>query len=425
MTEAIQKVKVTKKLRPSFANLVATCPAAFHDDQDQFSIHWEGGVAGKVGSALHMAAKALVKHDEIPYGEIVRKYGLNQSQQRDLNRLIACVRKYCLEQLHAGGWDQTLVTEQYLEGLFETERCIYDIGGTIDVGGFSSDHTIWQNLDWKSTRIESQEVQVIEYEEDTGAMEIETGGENGDYHAQQMFYLWDAKDWIQKNLPREQWPKYYQYHIVFVRDWTEEVSEAYTADQLDLWLADFFRRLEAWDGREYHPGPACQYCPRQAECPAVYAMVTAIARALGDEQFTETAERASDDELIRFKIHMSTFNALIKNASDLLKALVVGRGGEIAGRDGVLVTSPVPRYNIDPIKAWPLCEAELTVEELAEATTLSKTKLLDAIGDHAPKGQKGKAKEAFWEELQEADAVEQQDSLQLRYKKAKLITKTK
>jgi len=417
--------KTRRTLRPSFANLVATCPAAFHVDDDRFSIHWEGGVAGKIGSALHMAAKSLVEHQNIPYGEIIRKYGLNQSQQRDLNRLISCVRKYCLEQLHAGGWDQNLVTEQRMEGVFETDRYIYDLGGTLDVGGFSSDRTIWQNLDWKSTRIESQEVQIVEYDEDTGAMDIETGGENGDYHAQQMLYLWDMKEWIHNHLPREQWPQFYQYHVVYVRDWTEEVSEAYTPDQLDLWLANFLARVEAWDGREYHPGPACQYCPRQADCPALYAMVRAMARSLSDERFTATAEQASDDELIRFKVHMSTFNALVKNAADLLKALVVGRGGEITGPDGVLVTTAVPRYDIDPIKAWPLCEAELTTEELAAATTLSRTKILDAIGDHAPKGQKGKMKNAFWEELQEADAVDQKDSLQLRYKKAKLITKAR
>jgi len=415
---ARQEEAPVRKLRPSFANLVSICPAAFHADADRFAIHWEGGAAGRAGSALHMAAKSLVLREEIPRDEIIRRFGLNQAQQRDMDRMTACVRKYCFEQLHGGGWDATLVTEQTLQGRFSTARYVYDLGGTMDVGGFSADRTIWGNLDWKSTRIESQEVEVVVHEE---TFDVETGGENGDYHAQQMIYLLLAKQWIEKNLPREQWPEYYQYHVVYVRDWTEEVSEAYTAEQLDRWLARFLDRVETWDGREYHPGPQCQYCPRQADCPALYGLVTAMARALGDDQFTETAEQASDDELVSFKIKAGTVDALMKNALTLLKAIVVGRGGEIATPHGVLATLHVPRYKIDPIKAWPFCEAELSKDELAAATTLSKGAILDAVADHAPKGQKGKAKDAFWEQLQEADAVDQTESLQLRYKKAKIV----
>jgi len=391
--------KAHRTLRPSFANLVSKCVAAAHGDEDRFVIDWEGDAAGRVGSALHVAAKALVRKEEIPLDEIYCKYGLKASERRDLAILIACVRKYCAEQLHTAGWDQRLVTEERLEGVFETETTIYDLGGTMDVGGFSADQTIWGTIDWKTTRLQ-----------------------NADYAAQQMIYLWLAKEWIKKHLPPHRWPQYYQYHIVFVRDWTEEVSEAYTADQLDHWLAGFLDRVESWDGREYNPGGACIYCPRQADCPAVYAMLTAMARALDDGRFTETAERASDDELVHFKVQAGAVGNLIRNAMDLLKALVVGRGGEIAGDEGVLAITPKQRAVIDPLKAWPICEEELTDEQIANAVTLSKTALLDEIGKLAPRGQKTKAKEEFWARLEDAEAVEVNEYVELRLKKGKTVT---
>jgi len=394
----IQQVTVTKRLRPSSANLFDKCVAAAHGDNDEFVINWEGG-AGVVGSALHMAAKALVLHEDIPHDEIQRKWALKKSELRDMRMLIACVRKYCLEQLHAGGWSNSLVAEQRLEGTYQTERAIYDLGGTMDVGGFSADQLIWGTIDWKTTRLE-----------------------NADYAPQQMIYLWLSKQWVQEHLPPKKWPKHYQYHIVFVRDWTEEVSEAYTAEQLDAWLADFIDRIDAWDGREYHPGGHCLYCPRQAECPAVYAMVTAMSRALADSQFSETAEKASDDELVQLKVKAGAVKGLIDNAMDLLKAIVVGRGGEVASPQGVLVTTYRPSYIIDTLTAWPICEGILNQRELADACRLSKTALLDGVGNHYPRGQKKKGKDAFWDELCDAEAVEQKDSLVLQLKKAKLLT---
>jgi hypothetical protein len=389
--------KTPVTLRPSSANLYAKCPAAAHGENDRFTINWEGNAA-KVGSALHMAAKALVLHQPIPHGEIQRLYTLDRSEQRDLQILIACVRKYCETQLHGGGWNQNLVTEQRMEGAYETEQAIYDLGGTMDVAGFSADMTNWGTVDWKTTRLE-----------------------NADYAPQQMIYLWLSKRWIMLNLPPKKWPTHYQYHIVFVRDWTEEVSEAYTAEQLDAWLGGFIDRLESWNGREYHPGGHCLYCPRQADCPAIYHMVMAMARALQHEGFEQTAEKADAETLVDFYVKANAVSTLIGNAKDLLKALTVGRGGEIPSSQGTLKTEYRPRYVIDALKAWPLCEANLSEEQIAAAVTLSKERLLDGIAENTAKGGKGKAKEAFWEALQDAEAVEKTDSLVLSLKKARVI----
>jgi len=397
---ATQRAQRQVKIRPSSTNLFAKCVAAAHGENDQFVINWEGS-AGVVGSALHRAAKALVLKEPIPHDEIRQKYGLSSAQQRDVRIMTACVRKYCLENLHAGGWSNTLIAEQPLDNTFETDKAIYDLGGTMDVGGFSADKTIWGTVDWKSTRLETT-----------------------DYSPQQITYLWNSKEWIQKNLPPKKWPKYYQYHIVFVRDWTEEVSEAYTAEQLDAWVAGFLDRIESWDGREYHPGGHCIYCPRQADCPAVYAMVTAMSRALAHPEFTPTAEQASDAELVSFKIHASAVGNLIDGAMGLLKSIVVGRGGQVASPDGCLVTTYRPHYTIDPLIAWPLAQAVLTEQELADACKLSKGALLTGVSNHFPKGEKGKAKDAFWDSLCEAEAVVQSDSLILNLKKAKLVNET-
>jgi len=397
MNELTTATKPVIVERPSSANLHAKCVAAAHGAEDRFIINWEGNAAN-VGSALHVAAKAIIENQEIPYDEIQRRYALTKSEGRDLGILIACVRKYADEQLHGGGWAKTLVTEQRLEGTYETDQAIYDLGGTMDVGGFSADGTIWGTVDWKTSRLE-----------------------NADYAPQQMIYLWLAKRWIMANLPPKKWPPYYQYHIVFVRDWTEEVSEAYTAEQIDGWLASFIDRIAGWNGREYHPGGHCIYCPRQADCPAVHAMVKAMAIAVSNEQFQETAEKATDDELVGFYVQANAVVKMLEMHKELLKALVVGRGGEIATPEGVLATSYRPLWNIDALKAWPLCETILTEEELAAATRLSKTALLDGVGKHYPRGQKGTAKEKFWESLEDADAVERKDSLILSLEKARTV----
>lgn len=391
---------MTVVLRPSAANLYAKCVAAAHGQQDDFKIHWEDG-AGNVGSALHAAAQALVLREPVRWEEIVRRFALTISEQRDLRMLIACVRKYCDEQLHAGGWSRTFITEQRVEGCFETARAVYDLGGKMDVGGFSADGTIWGTVDWKTTRLE-----------------------NADYAPQQIIYLWLMSRWVMANLPPKKWPTHYQYHIVFVRDWTEEISEAYTVEQLQSWLAGFLDQIEAWNGREYRPGGHCLYCPRQADCPAIYRLVMAMARAVADPQLADTAERADGDAVVSFYVQANAVAGLIENAKLLLKALVVGRGGEIASPDGVLTTIHRPTYVIDPLQAWPLCTAVLTEQELADATRLSKIDLLDGVAHHHPRGQKGKAKEDFWDRLCESGAVEQKDSLVLALKKAKTPTET-
>jgi len=386
----------TKTLRPSSCNLFAKCTAAAHGENDQFDINWEGGAA-IVGSALHDAAKALVLRESIPYAEIQRKWALNKSQRREMGRMIGCVRKYCDEQLHAGGWSPTLVAEQRLEGTYTTEACTYNLGGTMDVGGMSRDGRIWGTIDWKSTRLET-----------------------ADYAAQQMVYLWLAKEWW-KTTESPKRPEHYQYHIVYVRDWTEEVSEAYTPEELDAWMAGFIDQIESWNGRTYNPGGQCQFCPRQADCPAVYRLVSAMAMSLKGEGFDAAAENASDDQLIEFKKNAALITNLTSNALELLKALVVGRGGEIPGAGGVLTISTRPRYTIDPLTAWPICEKGLTEEEIANACRLSKTELLAGVASHAPRGQKKKAKEAFWEELCDADAVEENASVILTLQKARTI----
>jgi hypothetical protein len=64
------------------------------------------------------------------------------------------------------------------------------------------------------------------------------------------------------------------------------------------------------------------------------------------------------------------------------------------------------RSNIDARKAWPVLRQHMTDDEIAEALTVKKKAVEDAVKARAGKGMKGKAAAALIQELRDAGAVE-------------------
>ena len=61
---------------------------------------------------------------------------------------------------------------------------------------------------------------------------------------------------------------------------------------------------------------------------------------------------------------------------------------------------------IKPREAWGIIEGAIGLDAMAEAITISKTEIMRAVGDLAPRGQKGRAQAALAQALRDAGAIE-------------------
>jgi hypothetical protein len=109
-----------------------------------------------------------------------------------------------------------------------------------------------------------------------------------------------------------------------------------------------------------------------------------------------------------------------------IKAQVEQAGGIIATGNGqALKIIDAGRDVIDARTAWPILSKELSQDELNGCTTIKKTEMLDAIGNHAPRGQKKLVKQAIMEKLTAAGAVTRNEFTMLRVVRSEIEAHTK
>jgi len=373
-----------KTYRASSAPLYATCPGAAYDETDEVLIN-PADDAGTLGSAVHAVCAQIATRSLPALYDIGQKYSLDPAQAKELQILSLVALRFW------GEYGQQFNLSRAGTPRVEAEMWHRDADGNTISGhqdvigaGYScaagQSEKVCRVLDWKTTRLESV-----------------------NYRPQMMEYLWLARQAAAPCSPGKE-ARFSQYVICFLRDKTIEVSKEFTADEVEQWHADYMAGIKSWDGRTYHPGRHCVYCPRRATCPGLcselallcdgFHLVEAAVAELPAETKVELWER------------IGSAQKFLDHAREIIKLHAEAAGGTLQGNGKVLILKDQQRQTIKTREAWPIILNHLTEAELAPAVTINKTTLLDAVADKAPRGGKKRAKDMLMDELTAAGAVE-------------------
>ena len=154
---------------------------------------------------------------------------------------------------------------------------------------------------------------------------------------------------------------------------------------------------------QYRAGEHCLYCPRRHDCDAREANLRADVKALTEAK----CEALATPELAALKPKVDALKKVIKSYDDLLKKRLA-ESGPVELDDGreVALEKSERRY-VKTLEALPVLEDHgLTVEDIADALTISKSKVGKVLAADAERGQKGAVQKGFEEALEAAGALE-------------------
>lgn len=211
--------------------------------------------------------------------------------------------------------------------------------------------------------------------------------------------------------------------ITWLRDQEIETYTITRADA-DAWADRLRRRVVEWDGRTFHPGPACTYCPRSHDCPAI------VASTRRDIAILSEFDPANPDDLARVENGIAALApadavALLRRARAIetlagrVKDMIrrrVQQDGSLASGSGTELRLVATKGNreIDPIRAWPALHAAMSDDELATCITVSVGAVEDVVAAKAGKGKGAGAKRALAKALEDAGAISRTPGAQLR-----------
>jgi hypothetical protein len=159
-------------------------------------------------------------------------------------------------------------------------------------------------------------------------------------------------------------------------------------------------------GKQYAPGEACTFCPRRNDCGARTEYLQATTQALtplAGKQYTLIDRKQIGlmyERVKQLKSAMDNYDKMLANALEE-GPLPIGDGKEVR----------LVEQRIDKLDAMgtflALMESDLGVtrDDMADVLKISKTKLLKAIGDKAPRGGKEALKRRTMGILKDAGVV--------------------
>jgi len=162
-----------------------------------------------------------------------------------------------------------------------------------------------------------------------------------------------------------------------------------------------------WDGRTYHPGRNCHYCPRLACCPGRAEMVKAEFSAVcSGDGLSKSIDDLTPPQLVAAYERFRAVEGFVGEAVDRIKELALAEGS-LQGDGKALVVKERREKEILAKPAWPVLKEHLSNDELAPCVKIGKTKVEQAVADKAPHGQKGRVKKRLLEELEAAGAIKE------------------
>mgnify|MGYP001814789021 CR=1 FL=1 len=187
--------------------------------------------------------------------------------------------------------------------------------------------------------------------------------------------------------------------------------ETFSADELAR-----FRDQVGWAkrsiGKRYAPGEACTYCRRQLVCEAKREYLQA---AVGALQPLGVGMRLDPASLPGLYVRARVLGRALDQFRSALRVHLRDAGPQPDGHGGILELQTRCREEIDPLKAWPLLTGEgFTDDDLATCVTLSSGAISDVAAAKAPKGMKGKARQAIRQLLRDKGATTRKEYQQIQ-----------
>jgi len=323
------------------------------------------GPGAELGSLVHeMAAKIIVSHNNPVEPAQIARY----TEGRDVNRadieLLLGNAYEAWKELRAGLPHP--VVEQATECELAPGVMLTGHADVIDI-----EPPVVHIIDWKS----GHKAELI------------------DYSHQMKAYAWLA-------LQRYAVGKEARTVLVWLRD-RSYTEHRFRLEQLTDWAHDLAARIAEPDSFPYSPGEACQYCPRQHECPA---RLTYARTALELVANTKPETPLAPVDVIRLYRGLQYYDKLSADCRKMLRQQIANTGPVQA--DGCTLTLSVAKKQvIDPRAAWEVMARHLTMDEIAKVVKITKGELIKQVRAKAARGTKDAIEMMFVDELWSAGAV--------------------
>ena len=213
----------------------------------------------------------------------------------------------------------------------------------------------------------------------------------------------------------------------------------WTPDRLREWRDQLVRNTLS-KPELYQPGEHCRFCPHRNTCKAHRVMaqhavdsmiprdpaegaasqwVRAIQEFLDDltPARLEDPDVAEAVEQIRMRAKIAKDAA--SDAEAMLKEVADRMGYLPCGDDHELVVNRSERRDLNPAQAMRAAQRFMSTDEIADAISVSLTKLCNRYAENAPHGSKGEFKEKLTKALEDAGAITTSEVARLSHRKSK------
>jgi hypothetical protein len=393
MTTATAK----RKVRPSSVDRIALCGASAHTENDEIVVDHEPVERGRIGTAAHAVLKDYLGRglDDIPDLDPYAIEAGCSDQMTDLRIMAYSGRRFLREK----GFRKFLSEEPILEERIEVDGP--PVGGEDPTYYFSMQPDV---LDYVLGEDGIGRLYVYDYK---------TGEEKPAKYVlgQLKSYAYGGLRWAEEN-------GYQVDKIIVVVAWLRtgnEVVRKFSPSEI-LTFAEELPKIFEWDGKTYTPGSACRFCPRVVVCPEKWTM-----HAKGVEVFTDgpvnaivpykPGEIADPTKFARAIMQAKFLKDLIDGfLADSVIALRT-HGGDISLPGGGRIHLKEQKGSskldgerlLDELNAYAEEHGHdpLTPEGVVELSKFSKDKVGKYLAALAPRGEKTKAKETFFERIEE------------------------
>ncbi|NIA16415.1 MAG: DUF2800 domain-containing protein [Nitrospiraceae bacterium] len=190
--------------------------------------------------------------------------------------------------------------------------------------------------------------------------------------------------------------------VVWLRDKTYQTWK-WTVAEIQQWVDEMLAKL-ANEGDKFNAGDHCRYCPHYYSCPAQRAIVQSTIMSLANMTGEDDTAMAT---MAQIYPAVQNVERMVLAYRDRLRMAILKHGPILTGDGMAIILKESHRETIDALKSWETLASFFSddVETIAGCMTVGKTKLLKAIADASPKGQKGKAKGKVMTELRTAGAI--------------------
>jgi len=192
--------------------------------------------------------------------------------------------------------------------------------------------------------------------------------------------------------------------VVWLRDKTIQEWE-FTPAQVKEWMRDLHKRAGAWNGNDFTAGEHCLYCPRFHDCPARQALARSAVQDIMDLDVATTTRADMCLRLPDVYSRVQMVKRQVEAFSNWLREEIQKNGPLVCGPEKILRLQQRNKSVLDVQKGWSVFRAVLSDDELNKCMTVSKTKLLAAVGEKSAPRMKGKDQAAIMLRLEEAGAV--------------------